>query len=178
MRFSVLAGLVIALFAGALAALGGPLTLESVWPLLLAAAVALVPGGRLLGRLLAFVTGLAAAWVAFALRAGVLPDIPAGRAVFAAVGVLMVVAVVAATGARAPLWAGLAGMAIYGSTYHPIFNASPTDFMTQSVATLTSVALAAGIGAAAAMLVRPSDRVEQAEASASSVGTTSTEVTA
>lgn len=177
MRFSVVAGLVLALFAGALAAVGGPLTLESVWPLLLAAAVALVPGRDLAWRLVAFVAGLAGAWAAFALRAGVLPDIPAGRALFAAAGVLVVLGVVLATAGRAPFWAGLAGLAIFGSTYHPVFNASPTDFVAQSVATMTSVLLAAGIGAAAALLLRPGDRVDRAESSAPVAGTT-TEVSA
>lgn len=172
MRSSAVAALVLAVLAGALAAFGGPLTLENIWPLFLAAGVAFVPGGGLVGRLVAFAAGLAAAWVAFALRAGVLPDIPAGRAVFAAVPLLLVLVVVLASGGRAPLWAGLAGLATFGSSYHLVFNASPTEFMAQSVATMTSVLLAAGIGAAAVMLTRPGDRVDRSEAGAAMAATT------
>ena len=178
MRSSLLAGLVLAVLAGVLAAVSGPLTLESIWPLFLAAGVAFVPGTGLVGRLVAFVAGLAAAWAAFALRAGVLPDIPMGRAVFAAVPVLIVLLVVLGSGGRAPLWAGLVGLAAFGSAYHPIFNASPTDFIDQSMATMTTVLLAAGIGAAAAMLLRPGDRVDRTEPASTPVAATSKEASA
>lgn len=177
MRSLLFAGLVLAVLAGVLAAVSGPLTLESIWPLFLAAGVALVPGRGLGWRLVTFVAGLIAAWVAFALRAGVLPDIPMGRAVFAAVPVLIVLAVVLGTAGRAPLWAGLAGLAAFGSAYHPVFSATPTEFAAQSVATMTTVLLAAGIGAAAAMLLRPGDRGNRREAPAT-VSATSPEVSA
>jgi hypothetical protein len=153
-------GLILAVVVGLVALLGGALALEYVWPLVLAAAVAFVPGTALGGRLAAFVVGVAAGWVAFALRAGVLPDVPLGRAIFVALPVLIVAAAAAATRDRVPLWAGLVGLGTFAAMYHPVFVASPTDFMTQSVTTLTSVLLAAGIGGAAAMLLRfvPGDR--------------------
>lgn len=155
MHTLVLRGLLLAALAALLVTVSGPLALESVWPLLAASAIAFVPGGSLPGRVGAFGAGLIAAWVGFALRAAVLPDIPSGRAVFVAVPVVLVTVVAVATRDRVPLWAGLAGAATFGAAYHPVFVASPTDFAAQSVATMTSVLLASAIGGAAAMLLRP-----------------------
>lgn len=151
-----LRGLVLAVLVGTLAAVSGrPLALESLWPLFIAAAVAFVPGTALAGRLGAFAAGVAAGWFAFFLRGGVLPDVPLGRALFLAVPVLLVAIVAGGTRDRLPLWAGLAGFGMFGAAYHPVFAASPSDFLSESIATLTTVLLAAGIGGVAAMLVRP-----------------------
>lgn len=151
-----LRGVILAALVGLLAAISGPLALESIWPLLIATAVAFVPGLGLAGRLGAFAFGLVAGWLAFMLRAGVFPDIPLGRALFIAIPVLVVAAVAALSRERLPLWAGLAGLVTFGAAYHPVFAASPSDFAAQSVATMTSVLLATGLGGVAAMLLRPS----------------------
>lgn len=149
-------GLVLAVLVGILAAVSGqPLALESLWPLFIAAAVAFVPGWSLAGRLGGFAVGVAAGWFAFFLRAGVLPDVPLGRALFLVIPLVVVAAVAGATRDRLPLWAGLAGFGMFGAAYHPVFAASPSDFLSQSIATLTTVLLAAGIGGAAAMVLRP-----------------------
>lgn len=157
-------GLVLAILVGALAALTGPsFALESLWPLFIAAAVAFVPGTALAGRLGAFATGVAAGWIAFFLRAGVLPDVPLGRALFLAVPLLLVAAVAGVSRDRLPLWSGLAGFGMFGAAYHPVFAASPSDFLSQSIATMTTVLLAAGIGGVAAMLLRPGGPPSRAE---------------
>ena len=171
-------GLILAVLVGALAAISGrPLALESLWPLFIAAAVALVPGTSLAGRLGSFTIGVAAGWVAFFLRAGVLPDVPMGRALFLAVPVLIIAVAVGVSRDRLPLWAGLAGFGMFGAAYHPVFSASPSDFLAQSIATLTAVLLAAGIGGVAGMLLRPSPAAPVEEAPVSTAPRTG-EVTA
>lgn len=172
-------GFVLAVVVGVLAALSGPsLALESLWPLFIAAAVAFVPGVSLAGRLGAFVVGVVAGWFAFFLRAGVLPDVPMGRALFLAVPVLAIAAVVGLSRDRLPLWAGLAGFGMFGAAYHPVFAASPSDFLAQSISTLTTVLLAAGIGGVAAMLVRPTRPPVEDEAVAADPTAPAGEVTA
>jgi hypothetical protein len=158
MRGNLLCGLALAVLAGALALVSGPLSLQFTWPLLLGAAVALVSTRHLAGRVGAFVIGLAATWVGFALRAAVLPDIPAGRALAAAVPVLLVTVAAAASAGRLPLWAGLAGMAAYAGGYDAMFRASPSDFATQSVVAMTSVLLASAIGLLAGAALAPATR--------------------
>jgi hypothetical protein len=155
MRGNLLCGLALAVLAGVIALLSGPLSLQTTWPLLLGAAVALVSTRNMAGRLSAFVIGLAATWVGFALRAAVLPDIPTGRALAAAIPVLLVTAAAAASAGRLPLWAGLAGMAAFAGAYDAAFRASPTDFMTQSVAAMTSVLLASAVGVLAGAALAP-----------------------
>ncbi|HVM21490.1 MAG TPA: hypothetical protein VM307_16145 [Egibacteraceae bacterium] len=156
MQRYVAAGVLLVVLLAGIAFVGGPLAIDSAWPLLLGAAVALVPGPRVLGRAVAFGVGLVTCWVAFALRAGMLPDVPGGRAVFLILPVAVVTVAAVVSGGRLALWAGLAGVATYGAAYQAAFVASPTDFATQSVATMTSVLLATAMGAVVAMLVRPS----------------------
>src|SRR5687768_4926213 len=117
MHTSVLVGLLLAALAGALAAVSGALSLETTWPLLLGAAVMLVPSGRPGTRMANLLVGFAAAWGGFALRAAVLPDVPLGRGLAVAAPVVLVTAVVAATRHRLPLWAGLLGIAGYTGAY-------------------------------------------------------------
>lgn len=116
-----------------------------IWPVLIALAVgvAAVPS---LGRVLAFAVGAGAAWVAFALRAGFLPDLDSGRAIAIATAVLIVGILGVATRDRLPVWAGIAGLAVYGAAYAPTFAEEPTLFLTDSVVALGQVGLAAGIG--------------------------------
>lgn len=142
----VVAGAIVAFFAAVLALWGGALGVTTVWPVLLAAAVglALAPVG--IGRILAFVVGTAVAWLAMAVRAGVLPDTAGSRAAVAVGGVLALTALAAATRDLVPLWAGLAGYAAFAAFYEPIYAASPTLFLSESPVALVGVLLAAGLG--------------------------------
>ena len=143
----VAGGFAIAILAAVLAFTGDALSLETTWPLLVGAAVALVPAGGLPGRLSGFASGLVAAWIAFALRAAVLPDVAIGRALYAVTPIVIVLAVAVVSRGRAPLWAGLIGAATFIGAYEAVFVAAPTDFVIRSMATMTSLLLATALGA-------------------------------
>lgn len=117
-------------------------------------------------RALAFLAGFLAAWLAYALRAGLLPDIPAGRGLAVVVVVAIVTAVATATADRLPLWAGLLGAAALAGAYELVFAADPTAFVAQSTTAATSVLLAVAVGfvvATAVPLLLGGDRTPAAE---------------
>jgi hypothetical protein len=140
----------VAVAAGLLTHSGAVLGDElATWALLGTAAgavVALVPDRGAGERAAAFVLGVLAAWGGFALRAGVLPDVPLGRALAVVSALSLVTAVATATAGRLPLWAGLAGTATFAGAYTAAYVADPPAFATASVTALTSVLLAAAIG--------------------------------
>jgi hypothetical protein len=160
-RRTMIAGALFALGAGLLADHGGHLGLEAariaLYGVALGAVLGLVTDGSPGGRGTAFGVGVAFCWAGYALRAGVLPDIPAGRAIAAAAVVLLVTAVAVASNGRAPLWAGLLGVGAFAGAYETTFTATPTAFQTESVTALTTVLLAAGFGYLVAVLVRESE---------------------
>ncbi len=100
------------------------------------------PGERALG----FLVGFLAAWLGYALRAGLLPDIPAGRGVAVVVVVAIVTAVATASADRLPLWTGLLGAAALAGAYELVFAADPTAFAGESTTAATSVLLAVAVG--------------------------------
>lgn len=110
------------------------------------AVLGLVPGRMPAARLGGFLTGFAAAWLGYALRAGVLPDIPMGRAIAAVVVVAVVTAVAVASADRLPLWAGLLGAATLLGSYELTFAATPTSFVSDSMTAVTTSLLAASFG--------------------------------
>ncbi|MBK5306928.1 MAG: hypothetical protein JJD92_09600 [Frankiaceae bacterium] len=110
------------------------------------AVLGLVPDRLPAARLGGFLTGFAAAWIGYALRAGVLPDIPMGRAIAAAVVVAVVTVVAVATANRLPMWAGFVGVATLVGAYETTFAATPTEFVSDSTTALTSSLLAAAFG--------------------------------
>jgi hypothetical protein len=110
------------------------------------AVLGLVNGSLPVARLGGFLTGFAAAWIGYALRAGFLPDIPMGRAIAAVVvvGVITAVAVVSAN--RLPMWAGFLGAATLLGSYETTFAATPTQFVSDSMTAVTTSLLAAALG--------------------------------
>jgi hypothetical protein len=105
-------------------------------------------------RVLAFGAGVAATWLSYAARAGLLPDEPTGRAIAVFVVLLLVTGISVATLGRLPLWAGLLGVAGFAGSYEIAFAEQPTSFATQSVVALSTLAFAAGAGyALSAVLV-------------------------
>lgn len=151
MRRTLVTGGALAVFAALLAQFGGGLGLEQIRSALLGAALGaalgIVPAlatavQRVLGFLLGFVLG----WGGYAVRAAVLPDSAAGRALsaFLVIGILTVVCAVSV--GWAPLWAGLLGVAAIAGAYEYTFNADPTAFTTQSLTAATTVLLAVAVG--------------------------------
>lgn len=142
-------GAAVAVAAGVLTFRGAVLGPElATWALLGTAAgavVALVPDRSPGERAGAFLLGLLAAWGGFALRAGVLPDVPLGRALSVVAVVALVTAVATATAGRLPLWAGFVGVATFAGAYTAAYVADPPAFATESVTALTSVLLAAAV---------------------------------
>ena len=144
-----------AIVAGAVAlavVLSTVIGLSSPWPILLTAGVAVVRPARP-GPIGALLVGAAAWWLAMALRAGVLPDTTTSAVLAAVLAVLVSTVVAAATGDRMPLWAGLAGSALFAGLYEPVFADSPTAFLAESPLAFGSVVVAVGIGALAAALI-------------------------
>lgn len=143
------AGAALAVTAGGLiaygSALGGELPSLALLGGALGAVLALVPGSSAAARATSFVLGLAAAWLGFALRAAVLPDIPMGRALAAVAVVALITAVATASADRLPLWAGLTGAAALTGAYATTYAADPTAFVSESTTAVTAVLLAAAV---------------------------------
>lgn len=126
------------------------------------AVLGLVPDRLPAARLGGFLTGFAAAWIGYALRAGVLPDIPMGRAIAAVVVVAVITAVAVATANRLPLWAGFLGAATLLGSYETTFAATPTDFVSDSMTAVTTSLLAAALGFLVTVLVSPTGVADSA----------------
>jgi hypothetical protein len=161
MRRTLIAGGLLALGAALLADHGGHLGIEAtrtaMYGVALGAVLGLVRDGGPAGRAGSFAAGFAFAWVGYALRAAVLPDIPMGRAVAAFLVIGLVTVLAAATRDALPLWAGLLGAGTFAAAYEQAFTTTPTAFATESVTAATTVLLAAAAGYLVAVVVRESE---------------------
>ena len=128
------------------------------------AVVALVPDRSPLGRLLGFLIGFVAAWIGYLIRAGFLPDTTSGRAIAVAFVVIVCTVAAALSRGRIPLWATLLGAATLSGSYEDKFIAAPSQVLSTSTASSTSVLLAVALGFFAASLVAPGTRGEQEDA--------------
>lgn len=159
MRRYILAGLVLAVLTTLLVLLSDALGLDTEGVALLGGALGgalgLVPDRSPAQRAGAFVIGFLAAWVGYALRAAVLPDATAGRAIAVLLVLLVCLAVGAATRGRLPLWATLLGAAAMAGAYETTYAADPSAFLSSSAATATSILVAAGAGFVATSLLGP-----------------------
>jgi hypothetical protein len=124
------------------------------------AVVALVPSGSAATRLVGFLAGFVVAWLGFLLRAALLPDTSAGRAVAAAVIVLLCTGLTLATARRLRLWAILLGMAAFTGAYEYTYNAAPPEILSTSVSAATSLLLSVGVGWLAVSWLAPEPPVE------------------
>ena len=149
-RRTLLVGGALALTAGLLAdkgsVLGADLPHTALLGAALGAVLALVPDRTVAGRTGGFLAGFAAAYLGYALRAGLLPDSPAGRAVAVVVVVALVTGVAVATNGRAPLWAGLVGIGAMLGAYETTFTTDPTGFVSDSATAATTLLVCAGLG--------------------------------
>lgn len=149
-------GAALAVVAGALvdhgARLGADLPATALLGLAAGAVLGLVPSGSAAGRAGGFLAGFAATWLAYGLRAGVLPDIPMGRAIAAVLVLSVITAVATATAERLPLWSGLVGAVALTGVYETTYTATPSAFGAESTVAATSVLLSAAFGFAVTML--------------------------
>jgi len=169
MKRYLLAGLVLALVTTAVVMFSSP-DLQGVALLgaALGGTLGLVPDRSPAQRVGGFAVGFAAAWLGYALRAAVLPDATAGRAVAVLLVLLVCLAVAAGTRGRLPLWSTLLGTAAMAGAYESTYAADPTAFVGSSTTTATAILLAAGAGFLATALLGPriaEDREAEREAS-------------
>jgi hypothetical protein len=149
-RRTLAAGGALALVAGLLAdqgsVLGADLPHTALRGAALGAVVGLVPDRSVAGRTGSFLVGFAAAYLGYVLRAGVLPDVPLGRAIAAVAVVGVITAASTASAARLPLWSGLVGAGALLGAYETTFVTTPTGFVTDSLTAATTVLVSAGLG--------------------------------
>lgn len=138
----------LALSAAVVLLIGGGSDLEHV--ALLGAAlggiVGLVPHDPPLGKLGGFALGFVMTWIAFGVRALLLPDTSIGRAIAAFLLLLLCGVVAAVSAGKLPLWSALVGVAAMAGAYETSFTNSPPQFLTTSPPAATAVLLAAGFG--------------------------------
>jgi hypothetical protein len=157
MRRSLIAGLVLAVFAALIVGLGELFGLDLQHVALLGAALGgvlgLVPHQFPLGKLGGFILGFVVAWIGFALRAAVLPDSATGRAVAAFLVVAIVAVACSISAGRVPLWSALLGAAAIAGAYEEIYTSAPSQFLQESPAAGTTVLMAVALGFLATTLI-------------------------
>lgn len=109
------------------------------------AVLGLVPDRPPAWRAGSFAVGFIAAWLGFALRAGLLPDIPLGRAIATLIVLGLVTVATTVSFGRFPLWAGLLGVAAFSGGYETTFSADPTSFLSDSMTDATTIAIAVAL---------------------------------
>jgi hypothetical protein len=159
----------VALLVDHAAQLGPDMTNVALLGAALGAVAGLVPDGTPFTRIAGAFVGMVLAQVGYGVRAALLPDIPAGRAIAAAVVVLALAAIAAATRNRIKLWSLLLGAGAFVGAYETVYVASPTTFVADSFAMATAVSLGAAAGFAVASIItafttRPAPVLEVSDA--------------
>lgn len=119
------------------------------------AVVALVPDRSAAGRLVGFLVGFVAAWVAYLLRAGVLPDSLGGRIVAVALVMIVCVAAAGLSFNRVPLWAPLLGAGSMVGAFEYLYSAAPPEVVANSVSAATALLVTSAVGFLVVALVAP-----------------------
>ncbi len=149
-RKNFVIGTLLAVAAGLAVLVGSALELELESVALLGAALgavlALVPDRTPLVRLGGFAAGFVVAWIGYVVRAALLPDTSAGRAVAVFVVILLCAVIAAATADRLPLWTLLLGTAALTGAYELTYAAAPPELMSTSVSTATTLLLSLSVG--------------------------------
>jgi len=157
MRRSLIAGLVLAVFAALIIGLGELFGLDLQHVALMGAALGgvlgLVPHPHALGRLGGFAVGFVLAWIGFALRAALLPDSATGRAVAAFLVVALITVACSVSAGRLPLWSGLLGAAAIVGAYEETYTNAPSQFLKEAPTAATTVLFAVALGYLATSLV-------------------------
>lgn len=159
MRKTLLVGLVLTLAAIAVVLVSAAFDLElepvALLGVAIGAVVALVPDRTPIMRLAGFAAGFVAAWVGYLLRAGLLPDSAAGRAVAVGVVIVLAVAVSALTSGRVPLWSALLGAAALAGAYEHTYAAAPPEVASTSMSAATVLLFTAAVGFLATAITAP-----------------------
>jgi len=158
MKRYVLAGLVLAVLTTL--AVGTSVLGPDVGPVVLlgtalGGALGFAPGGSVAARAAGFLVGALLTWAGYLVRAAVLPDSAAGRAVAALAVLGLGVLVVAAARGRLAPWSLLLGVAAVAGAYERVYAADPAAVTTTSVETVTGVLLAAAVGLVATAFLAP-----------------------
>lgn len=119
------------------------------------AVLALVPDGTPFMRLTGFVGGVVVTWVAYFLRAGVLPDTAGGRAVALGLVIALAAGIAAVSFGRIPLWSTLLGAAALAGAYEFTFDDAPPEVATTSVIAATSLLFTTALGFLVAAVFAP-----------------------
>lgn len=167
MRRTAIGGAILAVIAFLLILFGDALDLDlekvALTGAALGAVVALVPDRPPLFRAVGFAVGFLVSILGYALRAGVLPDTPMGRAIAALIVLLILMGIAVATRARVPLWSLLVGAAAMTAAYETTFMITPSAFPYEYPPAATQMALAAGFGYLAASFLGPAVEAERDE---------------
>jgi hypothetical protein len=119
------------------------------------AVVSLVPHRSPALRLAGFLVGFVFSWMGYLVRAGFLPDTATGHAVGVALVVALCAVVAVVSRDRIPLWSALLGAAVLAGSYEGTYIEAPSQVLSTSLSTSTSVLLAVAFGFFAAALVAP-----------------------
>ena len=157
MRATLLTGGVLTVAAVAIVLLSTGLGLDVESVALMGAAsgavIALVPHRTPQARLIWFTVGFVASWLGYLLRAGALPDTAAGHSIAVALVVLVCTATAGFSRNRVPLWSTLLGAATMSGSYEATYLLAPSQVLSTSTTSSTSVLLAVALGFFAAALV-------------------------
>jgi hypothetical protein len=159
MRTTLLSGAVLTVGSILLVVLSSTLGLDVETVALMGAGsgavVALVPHRSPMLRLGGFLVGFAFSWLGYLVRAGFLPDTATGHALAVGLVVALCSVVAAASRDRIPLWSTLLGAAVLAGSYETTYIEAPSQVLSTSISTSTSVLLAVAFGFFAAALVAP-----------------------
>ena len=136
MRTTLLTGGVLVVAAVVLVMLSSSLGLDVESVALMGASsgavIALVPHRPPQWRLVGFLVGFAASWLAYLVRAGFLPDTAAGHAIAVGLVVAMCSAAAALSRDRIPLWSTLLGAAVLAGSYETTYIEAPSQVLSTS----------------------------------------------
>lgn len=157
MRTTLLTGC--ALMAGGVAVvlLGAALDLElesaALLGLALGGALAVVPDRTPAVRLAGFGLGVLVGWLGYVVRAALLPDSTAGRAVLVALVIALAVGVAAVSMNRLPLWSTLLGVAAMVGVYEAAYAVAPPEVVGTSITAVTTLLITVMAGFLAGAIV-------------------------
>jgi hypothetical protein len=157
MRGTLLAGAVLTVASILLITLSASLGLDVESVALMGAGsgavLALVPHRSAPSRLIGFLVGFVISWLGYLVRAGFLPDTAWGHALAVGLVVVLCTVAVVVSRERLALWSTLLGAAVLAGSYETTYIEAPSQVLSTSWSTSTSVLLAFALGFFAAALV-------------------------